>query len=269
VVEAALEADMNEIVLTASGLTKSFGALLVASDIDLELRSGERRALIGPNGAGKTTLVGILSGTLRPSHGKISLLGRDITHERPDRRVKAGLVRTFQISSLFRNLTVLENVYLAASEHLGAARHMFRAAYHHRKVMERAEAVVGMLGLSDEAHSRVAEIAYGRQRLVEIAIALCLEPKVLVLDEPAAGIPTDQTSLLLDVIEKLPSNIAILMIEHDMQIVRRFAASVTVLVAGTVLTTGSPQEVMADQRVRSVYLGQTGHERFTANPRSA
>jgi branched-chain amino acid transport system ATP-binding protein len=145
---------------------------------------------------------------------------------------------------------------------------MFRAAHHHREIMERAESVVTMLGLAEDAHNRVAEIAYGRQRLVEIAIALCLEPKVLMLDEPAAGIPADQVSLLLDVVEKLPADIAILMIEHDMQIVRRFATSVTVLVTGTVLMTGSPQEVMADQRVRSVYLGQTGHERFTSDPRS-
>jgi branched-chain amino acid transport system ATP-binding protein len=258
---------MSDIVLAARGLTKSFGALVVASDINLDLRAGERRALIGPNGAGKTTFVGILSGTLRPNRGTISLRGRDITHERPDRRVKAGLVRTFQISSLFRNLTVLENVYLAASEHLGAARHMLRAAYRHRNVVERAEQAIAMLGLSADNHRKVSEIAYGRQRLVEIAIALCLEPKVLVLDEPAAGIPGDEASLLLDVIEKLPSDIAILMIEHDMQIVRRFATSVTVLVAGTVLLTGSPHEVMADERVRSVYLGQSGHDRFSASPR--
>ena len=259
---------MSDVVLATSGVTKSFGALVVASDINLQLKAGERRALIGPNGAGKTTLVGILSGVLRPSRGTVSLLGRDITHERPDRRVKAGLVRTFQISSLFPDLTVLENVYLAASEHLGAARHIVRAAHHQRNVMERAGAVVTMLGLVDDAHNRVAEIGYGRQRLVEIAIALCLEPKVLVLDEPAAGIPADQASLLLDVIERLPANIAILMIEHDMQIVRRFATSVTVLVAGTVLMTGSPHEVMTDQRVRAVYLGQTGHERFTSDIRS-
>jgi branched-chain amino acid transport system ATP-binding protein len=256
---------MNNVVLAARGLTKSFGALTAANGIDLDLRKGERRALIGPNGAGKTTFVGILSGMLRPNRGTISLLGRNITHERPDRRVKAGLVRTFQISSLFRNLTVLENVYLAASEHAGAARHMIRSAHHHRAVMRRAEETVDMLGLADDAHRKACEIAYGRQRLVEIAIALCLEPKVLVLDEPAAGIPGDQVSLLLDVIERLPADIAILMIEHDMQIVRRFATSVTVLVAGTVLLTGSPREVMEDGQVRSVYLGQSGHERFSAN----
>jgi ABC-type branched-subunit amino acid transport system ATPase component len=256
---------MSDVVLTASGITKRFGALVVANDINLDLHAGERRALIGPNGAGKTTFVGILSGTLQPNGGTISLLGRDITHERPDRRVKAGLVRTFQISNLFRNLTVLENVYLAASEQLGASRHLFRAASHHRDVMQRAEEVVTLLHLSDQAHRRVSEIAYGQQRLVEIAIALCLEPKVLVLDEPAAGIPADQARLLLDVIEKLPPDIAILMIEHDMQIVRRFATSVTVLVAGAVLMTAPPREVMANEQVRAIYLGHTEHEQSAAD----
>ncbi len=256
---------MSDVVLVTSGLTKRFGALVVASDINLSLHAGERRALIGPNGAGKTTFVGMLSGTLRPDSGTISLMGRDITHERSDHRVKAGLVRTFQITSLFRNLSVLENVYLAASEHLGAARHMLRAAAHRRDVLARAEEVVATLGLSNDMHRKVSEIAYGRQRLVEIAIALCLDPKVLVLDEPAAGIPGDQATLLLDVIDRLPAGIAILMIEHDMQVVRRFASSVTVFVGGAVLMTGKPQDVMSNEQVRAVYLGQSGHERFASS----
>jgi branched-chain amino acid transport system ATP-binding protein len=260
---------MSEFVLATSGLSKRFGALIVANNIDLNLRAGERRALIGPNGAGKTTFVGMLSGTLRPDRGTISLMGRDITDERPDRRVKSGLVRTFQITNLFRSLSVLENVYLAASEHLGAARHMFRAAAYHRDVMERAQEIVATLGLSADMHRKISEIAYGRQRLVEIAIALCLEPKVLVLDEPAAGIPSDQAALLLDVIDQLPAHIAILMIEHDMQIVRRFAGSVTVFVGGSVLITGTPQEVMSNEQVRSVYLGQSGHERFASSSLSS
>jgi branched-chain amino acid transport system ATP-binding protein len=260
---------MSGVVLATSGLTKRFGALVVANSINLELRAGERQALIGPNGAGKTTFVGLLSGTLRPDEGTISLLGQDITHERMDRRVKAGLVRTFQITSLFRSLSVLENAYLAASEHLGAARQMLRAASRHRNVMERAEAVVASLGLSGDMNRRISEIAYGRQRLVEIAVALCLDPKVLVLDEPAAGIPSDQAALLLDVMERLPENIAILIIEHDMKVVRRFATKVTVLVSGAILMSGSPQEVMSNEQVRSVYLGKSGHERLSANPLGA
>jgi branched-chain amino acid transport system ATP-binding protein len=220
--------------------------------------------MIGPNGAGKTTFVGLLCGALRPDDGTITLLDRDITAEPTHRRVKAGLVRTFQVSSLFRSLTVLENVYLAASEHLGVARRMWRAAAHHREVIERAEQMIAQLGLVDDMHHRISEIAYGRQRLVEIGIALCLEPKVLVLDEPAAGIPSDQAARLLEVIELLPADMTIMLIEHDMQIVRRFATEVTVLVAGTVLMTGSPQDVMSNDEVRSVYLGQSGHARFQA-----
>jgi branched-chain amino acid transport system ATP-binding protein len=257
---------MGEAVLTTRGLVKRFGALVATNQINFDLRAGERHALIGPNGAGKTTFVGLLSGTLRPDGGTITLIGREITHERPDRRVKAGLVRTFQISSLFRSLSVLENVYLAASEHLGAARHMLRPAAHHRDVTRRAEEVIRALGLDDDMHHRISEIAYGRQRLVEIALALCLEPKVLVLDEPAAGIPGGQAAQLLDVIEQLPKQIAILMVEHDMQVVRRFASHVTVFVGGTVLMTGSPQDVMSDDRVRSVYLGQSGHDRYARQP---
>jgi branched-chain amino acid transport system ATP-binding protein len=256
---------MSEPVLATKHLSKRFGALVVASDINFELRVGERRAMIGPNGAGKTTFVGLLSGTLRPDSGSITLMGRDITTERMHRRVKAGLVRTFQVSSLFRNLTVLENVYLAACEHLGVSRRIWRAAAHHREVLDRAKAAIAQLGLSDDMHRKIFEIAYGRQRLVEIAIALSLEPKVLVLDEPAAGIPSDQAARLLEVIDVLPADLAIMLIEHDMQVVRRFANQVTVLVAGTVLMTGSPQAVMSNDHVRSVYLGQSGHARFQAN----
>jgi branched-chain amino acid transport system ATP-binding protein len=255
---------MSGVVLSTRGLSKRFGALVVADDINLALRRGERRAMIGPNGAGKTTFVGLLCGALRPDDGAIMLLDRDITAEPTHRRVKAGLVRTFQVSSLFRSLTVLENVYLAASEHLGVARRMWRAAAHHREVLERAEQMIAQLGLVDDMHRRISEIAYGRQRLVEIGIALCLEPKVLVLDEPAAGIPSDQAARLLEVIELLPADMTIMLIEHDMQIVRRFATEVTVLVAGTVLMTGSPQDVMSNDEVRSVYLGQSGHARFQA-----
>jgi branched-chain amino acid transport system ATP-binding protein len=255
---------MSGIVLSTKGLSKRFGALVVADDINLALRRGERRAMIGPNGAGKTTFVGLLCGALRPDDGTITLLDRDITAEPTHRRVKAGLVRTFQVSSLFRSLTVLENVYLAASEHLGVARRMWRAAAHHREVLERAEQMIAQLGLVDDMHHRISEIAYGRQRLVEIGIALCLEPKVLVLDEPAAGIPSDQAARLLEVIELLPADMTIMLIEHDMQVVRRFATEVTVLVAGTILMTGSPQDVMSNDEVRSVYLGQSGHARFQA-----
>ena len=226
---------MSEIVLEALGLQKRFGGLRVTDNVDLRVARGERHALIGPNGAGKTTLVGLLSGTLRPDAGRILFWATIAPREGPARRVKRGLVRTFQVTNLFAGLTVFENIYLAASEHTGAARKLFRPAAAQQHVIERAAAIVGLLGLQADQNRRVSEIAYGRQRLIEIAIALALEPKILLLDEPAAGIPSSELPLLLDAIDNLPKDIAILMIEHDMHVVRRFASTVTVLVKGAVI----------------------------------
>jgi branched-chain amino acid transport system ATP-binding protein len=253
---------MTAVALETTSLCKSFGALQVANNITFRLPAGARHALIGPNGAGKTTFVQLLSGVLRSDSGRIFLMGEDITFSSQRHRVKLGLVRTFQVTSLFRGLTVLENVYLAVSEHYGVSRDMFGSAGKQFKLLERAETIIRQLGLADDMHRKIVEIAYGRQRLVEIAIALSLEPKVLLLDEPAAGIPTKEISILLDAIDCLPRDIAILMIEHDMHVVRRFATEVTVLVNGAVLMTGMPNEVMSSEEVRTVYLGQSGHQRF-------
>ena len=251
-------------VLAVKNLQKRFGAFVVTDDISLELAAGARHALIGPNGAGKTTLVSLLSGVLRPNAGTVTLSGTDITYEAVAKRVKLGLVRTFQVSSLFRDLTVLENVFLAVCEQRGGSLNLLVPAIRHTALLERANEVIAQLGLADDRHRKIAEIAYGRQRLVEIAIGLILEPKVLLLDEPAAGIPSSEVSYLLKAIERLPANIAILMIEHDMQIVKMFATEVTVLVAGRVLMAGSPHDVMTSDNVRSVYLGQSGEARFAA-----
>jgi len=253
---------MSAPALEAKGLTKRFGGLVVNRDISLVLAPGARHALIGPNGAGKTTLVGILSGAIRHDAGSIAIFGHDLTKDGPAQRTKRGLVRTFQVSSLFVQLSVLENIFLAVSEHAGASGDLWRPAGKRRALIERANAVVDQLGLGPDRHRRVAEIAYGRQRLVEIGIALALEPKVLLLDEPAAGIPAGEVGILLRAIENLPPDIAILLIEHDMQIVRLFASEVTVLVQGEILMTGTPSQVMASAEVQSVYLGNTGTARF-------
>ena len=253
---------MSTLALETVGLGKSFGGLVVAEDIGLRLPLGARHALIGPNGAGKTSLVGLLSGVLAPDAGRILMMGHDITAEPPARRVAHGLVRTFQINNLFRGLTVIENVFLAVSEHRRASRSMFARASRRRDLLDGAEQVIARLGLAADTHRKVADLAYGRQRLVEIAIALSLEPKVLLLDEPMAGVPTAEAAWLFDALGSLPAEIAILMIEHDMQIVRRFATTVIVLVSGRVLMSGSPHEVMASAEVHAVYLGQSGRERF-------
>ena len=242
--------------LEVRNLHKSFGALQVARDIDLTLERGARHALIGPNGAGKTTLVNLITGVLRPSAGRVLLAGEDITRLSQATRTRRGIARTFQINQLFRGLTVLENVYLAVAERTRACDRLWRPAGAERAVIEEALAHLDALRLTDDALKLVRELPYGRLRLVEIAIALALKPKVLLLDEPAAGVPSSESHLILDVIGALDPDIAILIIEHDMDVVFRFAKRITVLVQGAVLTEGAPAEIAADGRVRAVYLGE-------------
>ena len=245
--------------LEISGLRKSFGALAVTRDVNFVLERGARHALIGPNGAGKTTLVNLITGVLRPSAGHVLLEGEDITWLSQAARTRHGIARTFQINQLFRGLTVLENVYLAVAERDGVCNHLWRPVGAERIVIEEALAHLDALRLADDALKLVRELPYGRLRLVEIAIALALRPKVLLLDEPAAGVPSSESHLILDVIAGLDPDIAILIIEHDMDVVFRVAKRITVLVQGAVLTDGTPAEIVADERVRAVYLGEEAH----------
>ncbi len=242
--------------LETQDLCKSFGALAVASGIDFRLEHGARHALIGPNGAGKTTFVNLVTGALRPSAGRILLDGSDITALPQAHRVKRGLARTFQLNTLFRGLSVLENVCMAISERLGVAGDLHRRAGSRRAVIDEAYVALERLGIADEAPRLVRELPYGRQRLVELAVALGLEPKVLLLDEPAAGVPSAESGIIIEVIESLPQDIALLIIEHDMDLVFRLARRITVLVQGTILVEGTPKEIAADPRVREVYLGE-------------
>jgi ABC-type branched-subunit amino acid transport system ATPase component len=243
--------------LEVRGLQKQFGALTVASDISLTLPRGARHALIGPNGAGKTTFVNLITGVLRPSAGQILLGGDDITALSQAARTRRGIARTFQVNRLFRGLTVLENVYLAIAERGRICRRLWRPAGAERAVIDEAFDHLQSLALVGDAGRLVRELPYGRQRLVEIAIALAQKPKLLLLDEPAAGVPSSENHLILDVISRLDPEISVLIIEHDMDVVFRFANRITVLVAGAVLTEGSPQEIVADERVRAVYLGES------------
>ena len=237
-------------------LCKSFGALTVADRIDFRLEPGARHALIGPNGAGKTTFVNMLMGALAPSSGEILLGGEPVTKLSQSTRVRRGLGRTFQVTSLFRSLSVLDNVALAVAERSGLATRLWRAASSHREVVDESRELLSGFGLADEAAMRVADLAYGKQRLVEIAIALGLKPKVLLLDEPAAGVPSHESQKIMASLDRLPADIAILMIEHDMDLVFRFARRITVLVQGVVLTEGTPEEIARDKRVHDVYLGE-------------
>jgi branched-chain amino acid transport system ATP-binding protein len=237
-------------------LCKSFGALVVAHNIDFRLAPGDRHALIGPNGAGKTTFVNMLMGALPASSGAIFLGGDEVTRVPQSARVRRGLGRTFQVTTLFRNLPVLDNVALGIAERTGVARRMWRSASSYREITEEARSLLAALGLADDAAVRVADLPYGKQRLVEIAIALGLKPKVLLLDEPAAGVPSSESERILQTLENLPSDIAILIIEHDMDLVFRFARRITVLVQGAVLVEGTPEEIARDKRVHQVYLGE-------------
>ena len=246
-------------ILETKGLTMNFGALTVAQQINFSLRPGARHALIGPNGAGKTTFINLLTGALRPSAGSVYLAGHDITGMPQDQRVKRGIARTFQINTLFNGLSVIDNLYLAVSERMGVATKMVQPAGKNQGVLNEALRLLQVFELSEDAVTKVQELPYGRQRLVEIAIALALDPKVLLLDEPAAGVPEAETQLILDAIDDLPKEIAVLIIEHDMDVVFRFAKRITVLVRGSVLAEGTPSHIAADREVQAVYLGEAKH----------
>jgi ABC-type branched-subunit amino acid transport system ATPase component len=246
-------------LLETRRLSRTFGALIAARDIDFRLEAGARHALIGPNGAGKTTFVNLLTGAIQPTRGEVLLQGRDITGIAQAERVKLGIARTFQINRLFRGLSVLENVYIAIAERIGVAPSMFRPAGRRRDVVEEAMHLLETVKLTGDASRRISELPYGRQRLVELAIALGLKPAVLLLDEPAAGVPSAESHIILDALNSLPRHICVLIIDHDMDLVFRFAERITVMVSGAVFATGSPREIAANPDVRAVYLGQAAH----------
>ena len=251
---------MSNAALEVQGLNRAFGALPVTRDVNLSLERGARRALIGPNGAGKTTLVNLITGALKPSSGRVLLNGEDITATSQSERARRGLARTFQINQLFRGLTVLENLCMTIGERDGECSNLWRAAGSKRAVIDEALDHLDSLRLVDDSLKLVRELPYGRQRLVEIAIALAQKPRVLLLDEPAAGVPSSESHLILDVVAALDPDIAVLIIEHDMDVVFRFAKEITVLVQGAVFTQGTPAEIMANADVRAVYLGEEGHK---------
>jgi branched-chain amino acid transport system ATP-binding protein len=246
-------------VLATRNLSKSFGSLAASRAVEIALPQGARHALIGPNGAGKTTLINLITGMLRPDSGSITLGGEDITALSPEARVRKGLARTFQINALFPRLCALEAVTLAVCEREKHAHNWWRGLSAYRDAADEAFRILGSLGLADDAQRPTRELAYGQQRLLEIALALATRPKVLLLDEPGAGVPRDESAGLFSAIAGLSQDISVLFIEHDMELVFRFASRIIVLVSGSVLLEGTPQEIAADPRVREVYLGGAGH----------
>lgn len=251
--------DQNEIVLRTDVLSKKFGALQVTNSVTLALPRGCRYALIGPNGAGKTTLINLITGQLKPDSGSIFLGNDDITDKSVSARVRAGLTRTFQINTLFPDLTPLEAVTLAVCEREGKAGQFWQPLSAHGAAIDEAFETLKSIGLAAAATRPTRTLPYGQQRLLEIALALATKPRVLLLDEPAAGVPKDESAALFEVIAALPSDISVLFIEHDMDIVFKFASRIIVLVAGGVLLEADPEEVRTDQRVREVYLGKGHH----------
>ena len=242
-------------VLQTRNLVKKFAGFVVTGGVNLNIAAGARHALIGPNGAGKTTLINLLTGFLEPTSGSVILNGEDVTHRAQHQRVKLGLARTFQINRLFADMTVLQSVALAVCEQRGIGASFWRPIGAHREAMADAEAVLAQLRLLDVAHVQTRDLAYGKQRLVEIALALAARPRVLLLDEPAAGVPTAESRELLETIARLPRDVSIVLIEHDMDLVFRFADRISVLVGGTLLAEGEPEAIADDPRVKEVYLG--------------
>lgn len=241
--------------LAIVGLTKSFGGLQVARDLTLTLPQGSRTALIGPNGAGKTTFANLLTGVLKPTSGKIMLDGQDIGSLNEAARVRAGIAKTFQITNLFRDLSVRENLRLPILEREGCTHHIFRRADGWRDIEAEITELMLELNIQSLADKPVRDLAYGQQRLVELALTLAVKPKVLILDEPAAGVPSTESHLIVEAIKRLPSELSVLIIEHDMQLVFEVANRIIVLVNGAILMEGTPDEVVTNDRVRELYLG--------------
>jgi ABC-type branched-subunit amino acid transport system ATPase component len=243
-------------ILQTIGLEKRFGGITAAHDVSLAIEKGARHALIGPNGAGKTTVINLLTGVLKPTAGSIMLGGKDITALPPHERVRLGMARTFQINQLFLELTPLETIGLAVSERLGAGSDWWRLVGSNQAVTGEIVEILERFRLADVMHTRTAILPYGKQRLLEIALAFACRPQVLLLDEPAAGVPEAERQELLATIAALPEEVTVLLIEHDMDLVFSFADRISVLVNGGLLVDGAPEEVARDPRVKAVYLGE-------------
>jgi branched-chain amino acid transport system ATP-binding protein len=245
------------VVLETRGLNKHFGGIVAANQVSLKIERGARHALIGPNGAGKTTVVNLLTGMLKPTAGQILLDDRDITHLEPHARVRLGIARTFQINQLFADLTPIETLGLAISERLGHGADCWRVVGSKSAVTDEIIELIERFRLGDVMRERTAILPYGKQRLLEIALAIACKPRVLLLDEPAAGVPEDERHEILATVEALPKDVTVLLIEHDMDIIFSFADRISVLVNGSLFVEGEPDEVARDSRVRAVYLGET------------
>lgn len=247
------------VALQTFDLCKSFGGITATDHVDFTLAKGARHALIGPNGAGKTTFVNQLTGVLRPSSGRVELMGEDITTLPREARVGRGLARTFQINQLFATMTPVEMIALVTSERLGRGRQPLRALDRDKELVAETAEILARFRLDDIMDERIATLPYGKQRQIEIAAAFAAKPSVLLLDEPAAGVPEAERRELMAMVAGLPEDVSVLLIEHDMDLVFRFATHITVLVNGRLLADGTPSAIANDPAVRAAYLGEHGH----------
>jgi branched-chain amino acid transport system ATP-binding protein len=247
------------VALETVGLEKHFGGIAAVNCVSLQIERGARHALIGPNGAGKTTVINLLTGVLGASAGRILLQGEDITRLDVHRRVARGLARTFQINQLFLDLSPIETVGLAVSQRLGVGAQWWRMVGSNAAVVEEAADILEKFALADVMFERTGNLPYGKQRLLEIALAIACRPQVLLLDEPAAGVPEAERRDILATVAALPADVTVLLIEHDMDLDFSFAQRISVLVNGALLLDGAPDEVARDARVKAVYLGEAAH----------
>lgn len=250
---------MTDNALEAVSLHQTYGARPIIQDLNLRVAAGARHAIIGPNGAGKTTLLHLLTGFVRPQSGRLRLFGDDVTALPPEARVRRGLARSFQINQLFPNLSPRAALLLAVATRDGAVGGLWKPLQGSAARDEEVAKLLAQLGLIDVADRPTRHLPYGQQRLLEIALALALNPRVLLLDEPAAGVPRDESAALIDHLLALPPSVTVLLIDHDMELVFRFADRISVLVAGRILTEGPPAAIAANAQVRAVYLGEEAH----------
>jgi branched-chain amino acid transport system ATP-binding protein len=254
-----VEALMSNIVLETKNLVKRFGGFAATNDVSLKVEKGARQALIGPNGAGKTTLINLLTGVLEPTSGTVILNGEDITKLPSHQRVHRGIVRTFQINQLFNEMTPLQSLALVVSNQLGISARLWQALGRDPRVGERCDVLLKQFHLDDVQDQKVALLAYGKRRQLEIATALACAPKVLLLDEPVAGVPEGERQEIFDIVNALPAEVTVLLIEHDMDLVFNFAKTVSVLVNGALFAEGDVKSISTDPRVKAVYLGEGHH----------
>jgi branched-chain amino acid transport system ATP-binding protein len=247
---------VTEPFLQIEGVTKRFGGVVASDAITLDIPPGEFHAIIGPNGAGKTTLIGLLAGEIVPQAGRIRFDGRDITGLPVYRRSTLGLARSFQITSLFPDFTALDNVALAVQAHSGHSFRFWKNAWRDAALREPARAALANVGLAARADVRVARLSHGEHRQLEIAMALATKPRMLLLDEPMAGMGLEDSARMLEMLRKLKGSITILLIEHDMETVFALADRITVLVYGRIIACGAPAAIRADAAVREAYLGE-------------